>query len=245
MSDGRLSSVTFTGLVDAVGLPADAAETSSETSGAVRVLDPLSGSPVWEMARPFFSEISVVGDLLVLIEHRSGGNATVTGYDAATGAQRWRSHGVPTVGRPDVTWLGADAVLLRNGEPDGQTKALDRATGALRWTTPGLSQMVLAIGGEPVVIAADIDPNVGYDVTLLGANGSAITTGALPVGSGDYIPADGALYVVTGDTVVAIGLPDLAERWRVPAATEVNAPPDAVDSGFVSRVGDEVRAYLS
>jgi hypothetical protein len=53
------------------------------------------------------------------------------------------------------------------------------------------------------------------------------------------------LYAVAGDAVVALGLPGLAERWRVPAAIEENGLPAAVDSGFVSLVGDEVRAYLS
>jgi hypothetical protein len=79
-------------------------------------------------------------------------------------------------------------------------------------------------------------------VTLLGADGALLVTGALPVGSG-FVLADGAFYTADGDTVVALGLPDLTERWRVPAAIEHDM--DAIDGGFVSRVGDEVRAYLS
>ncbi len=247
VSDSRLIIESITGLADAVGLPADAADdwTGGETNGAVQVLDPASGSPVWEMARPFFSETSVVGDLLVLTEDRSGESDTVTGYEAATGAQRWQSPNVRTVGRPDVAWLGADAVLVQNGEPYGPAKALDRATGALRWTTPASVEMVLSIGGEPVVVAFD-DSSLASEMTLLGANGAPTATSALQVaGTGSVAPADGALYAVAGDAVVALGLPTLAERWRVPAAIEENGLPAAVESGFVSRVGDEVRAYVS
>jgi outer membrane protein assembly factor BamB len=168
----------------------------------------------------------------------------VTGYDAATGAQRWQSHSVRTVGRPDVAWLGVDAVLVENGEPYGPAKALDRATGALRWTTPAVIDTVLSIGGEPVVVTFD-DPSLAGAMALLGANGAPIATSALQVaGTGSVAPADGALYAVAGDAVVALGLPSLAEQWRVPAAIEENGLPAAVGSGFVSRVGDEVRAYL-
>jgi outer membrane protein assembly factor BamB len=146
MLDGRLITETLTGLADAVGLPADAAETDGEISGAVRVLDPATGSPIWEMARPSFSKTSVVGNLLVVTHHRIGEADTVTGYDAATGAQRWQARDVRGIGRPDVAWLGADAVLVRND--GGPATALDRATGALRWTTPAWINCVLSIGGS-------------------------------------------------------------------------------------------------
>lgn len=103
--------------------------------------------------------------------------------------------------------------------------AVPAAAPTLRWSVPLGTLAQIDVGDDVVAVAEPV--------------GSGVTVRRLDLASG----APTWSVDVDGDTVVAVGLPDLAERWRAPAA--IGHDMAAVDSGFVSLVGDEVRAYLS
>ncbi|MBI2796410.1 MAG: PQQ-binding-like beta-propeller repeat protein [Gemmatimonadetes bacterium] len=105
--------------------------------GRVFALDRSSGSDVWVIPRPAtlrpyegeWRPLVIVGDVVVL-----GSNlASLTGLNAATGAERWKISLTTTGSQLDPMRVAGGTVYLQLGS--GQLAALDPVAGRLLWTT--------------------------------------------------------------------------------------------------------------
>ncbi|MEJ3654256.1 PQQ-binding-like beta-propeller repeat protein [Actinomycetes bacterium KLBMP 9759] len=208
---------------------------------AFGVLDTTTGEPLWEHTGEPFSEASVVGDLVVVTRKEEATRDSAMAYDTTTGEPRWPAPAMlPRVGRSSVAALGIDALILEGGESGSSTAVLDRATGAVRWEGEHVVTDVLTVGGVPTPL--EVGEN---ETTVLDAVTGADRVTARIRGYDRFTVAGGAVYVADGDDVVARGLPDLEERWRVPGA----AGPDGtgfspVTGGFVTIGTTDVVAYM-
>ncbi|WP_232662126.1 outer membrane protein assembly factor BamB family protein [Pseudonocardia sp. TRM90224] len=205
------------------------------------VLDLATGEPLWEHTGEPFGDASVVGDLVVVTRKEEGARDSAMAYDTTTGEPRWTAPAsLPRVGRSSVAASGADALILEGGESGGNTAVLDRATGAVRWEGEHVVTDVLTVGGVPTPL--EVGEN---NITVLDATTGADLVTVPMRGYERFTVAGGAVYGADGDDVVARGLPDLEERWRVPGA----AGPDGtsfspVTGGFVTIGTADVVAYM-
>jgi len=201
------------------------------TSKTYGVLDPATGTPRWERPRELFSDATITGDLVIVTQDQPGQTDSAAAYDLATGAPRWAAPArLPNVGWADVVGLTPATVLVEGGEPGAFSAALDRDTGALRWQVPSVIAAVLTGGDAPLVLGR-VDRRVAvFD----GASGTTRATAELANTLGPTI-AGGVLYARDNNDVVALGLPDLVERWRVPGAAGADRTvPAAFTAGFVA-----------
>ncbi|SCL31211.1 PQQ-like domain-containing protein [Micromonospora nigra] len=126
------------GVIDRVvrALPGGPVEVlDSRTGSVLHQLDPSAGQ------RPIHHQVQVAGDLVLMVRSRP---ATLVAYEVDGLRQRW-STALPRVGR--VTPCG---VLLCVVGQTGGVRALDPATGAVRWYADEL-RAVLSVAGGPLV----------------------------------------------------------------------------------------------
>lgn len=156
------------------------------------------------------------------------------------GARRWElvagGNGPVAVG-PDGTvyapWATADGLEVR---------ALDRETGAVRWTAPqgaGWDRPLFPADGSVVIPGTDGD---GTARVLRRYSAAGELLWERPLAQGLTVTAvgrDGASYAISASTdeVVAIG-PDGHERWRVRPPSGVGGHP-VISAGLLQVPGDD------
>ncbi|RAY11845.1 hypothetical protein DPM19_28120 [Actinomadura craniellae] len=244
-----------------VGLVAHAVE-HRPCTGIVAV-DLETGRPLWQKRLgevPGLSQNMEPGTLAV-----AGGTAVVqayellTGYDLRTGAQRWESR-APEGCRFGGTAAGGDQALTELNCLPGQPKAraLDLATGRVRWEVPvpfrGASANIKLLSAAPPVLHVTGGGQRGANALIsFGAGGRVTAT--IPVDGGDqrldineygFDATPLRRLVVHGDLIIAVttevggaekeviayGLADGRMRWR----TEVR------DTMAITMAGDRLLA---
>jgi len=207
-----------------------------ETSN-VAVLDPATGEARWDLKRPLFGDVVIVGDTLVLTQD-DGGIGRATGYEVADGTERWQAK-VPPVGRTRVEPIGDDAILVISGDVSGSVAgdrgtavvALALADGSERWRTMASTTTTLLVDDEARVV---LDRDDGTEL-IKGLTGDVL-------GRSDTLPyappgiAGGAVYVAEDGKVAARAVPGLDVLWDVTVDDEELL--GATDGGFVTVAGD-------
>jgi outer membrane protein assembly factor BamB len=101
--------------------------------GYVSALDSADGHLIWQV-KPGATVYNTwrYGDVLAVLADQVSNHANVTGYDAATGAVRWR-YRIPGLGLYNTVaqTAGGGAAWIRQ---DGVVQTLDLVTGKLRWS---------------------------------------------------------------------------------------------------------------
>lgn len=194
------------------------------TSNTFGVLDPVSGTPIWERPRKMGSDGGIVGDLVVVTQDETGDDSAAA-YDVATGEPRWTGSRLPNLGRTRVARLTQDTILVQSNDLDAAA-ALDIRTGGLRWQVPVSIADAVVIDGRPLVVDRAGDTLDVFD----GRTGKALRTARF---EGPSALAGGVAYEAVGRDVVAVGLADLSERWRVSDIGRLNDL-FTVPGGFVA-----------
>ncbi|MGI5129442.1 PQQ-binding-like beta-propeller repeat protein [Pseudonocardia sp. CA-107938] len=208
--------------------------------GTDGVADPATGEPRWTQQNPLFTDVTVVGDRFVRTADVEPGPDTVTAYDLATGAQRWTAE-VDGIARAEVTPLDPDTLLVSGGGEVGLgAVAVSAVDGRVLWRTDRSPSTVLRLDGAPWAYREG-----DHAVTVLdGRTGAA----RQHQNAGSAVLAGGGIYVTDGVDVVANGLLDLAEHWRLPGVGDVYGL-DPVPGGLVTVVGTAeprtLAAYLT
>jgi outer membrane protein assembly factor BamB len=148
--------------------------------GEVLALDPASGDVLWRSpaTKDWSYGPTVEGDQVVQPSFEDG----VTTYDATTGAEQWRWSTRPGVGVAGVLAANDDVTVYATerypSNPSGveppadaqQLVALDRATGAVRWTLPAdvenMQWWAATIVGPSLLVPGSV---AGADVVALTA----------------------------------------------------------------------------
>ncbi|WP_135806680.1 outer membrane protein assembly factor BamB family protein [Halorussus marinus] len=183
-------------LADGVAYAAarDDDEADPDTRGTVHAIDLADGAAVWSKRlgeSPRFNPVGapVVGDGLVYVPTGTG---PLVALDADTGDEAWR------LAPPDGVQASpalADGVLYVAGL-DGTLRAVDAATGDPEWTGAGEKYYGGPTVGDRGVYAVGADGEV-VSWTRNGAERWRVRID--PPVSGSPVPADGMLYVGTGD----------------------------------------------
>jgi outer membrane protein assembly factor BamB len=171
-------------------------------SGTIYAVDAETGAPKWS-AQPFAGDTTLISifdpsvddDIVVsgFTKFTAPGTGGAVAFDAATGAMRWLVYypraaaDTSTNGRSTALWNGY--VLATSG--DGKIFALDRRTGAIVWTLPGVGRAPASGSLGPV--------RWGFDLRDLAVSGDRLFASS---GSG---------------WVVAYDLSAHSEAWRITA----------------------------
>lgn len=202
--------------------------------GGVTALDPATGEVVW--ARDTGTVLPTDDDGPLVVRTQTG---FVAALDPATGRELWETRLDQTT-YPDVT-VGRDVVVARR--PTGM-QALDRVTGATRWTTDEPVDEVHGVAGGSVVVTTPPGPRraSGSLVVLDAATGETRWTRARATGQ-RVLLVDGALHLqaastplerldpATGTLVWVVGAVDLV-TVDVPEAVAERGVPVMADRWF-------------
>jgi outer membrane protein assembly factor BamB len=134
----------------------DGATTYLAVESTVSALDSADGHVIWQ-ARPgtLLYNIWRYGTVLAVLSDQVGRHATVTGYDAATGAVLWRYRN-PGFGMYNVVVQTSGGAVAWIRE-DGVVQALDLRSGKLRWShRVAKNQMQLQFHGASVTAGAGV-----------------------------------------------------------------------------------------
>jgi outer membrane protein assembly factor BamB len=128
--------------------------------GAVEVLDPGTGRVRHRLAAPAdgpagYQQAWVVDDLVMVVRNSS----TIAAHTVDGLARRWQ------VTVPTATYVTSCGPMLCAGVASGGVTALDPATGAVRWRTDDILDMVLVGGGNALAIARSSAELVTIDLT--------------------------------------------------------------------------------
>ncbi|GGK28432.1 hypothetical protein GCM10010124_21310 [Pilimelia terevasa] len=194
----------------------------SDSSGTVTVYDAATGAKQWSRYLDVPVRTMVAGDVLVAGGAESTDAEEAAGFRLADGEVLWQRHW-PLLGRVLVN--GAAAV----GTPEGDTDLVDPATGRTLHTVPG----------------SYAPENLGADRTLTLESNRNVTTAREAAtrrvrwrsSSAQRIVAQAVgprtLHQVAEQELVALGLDDGAQRYRVP-----------LDDQYYSMVGAGDLLYL-
>ncbi len=218
----------------------DGAADADTQLGIDGVADPATGAARWTQANPLFTDVTVVNDMFVRTADVEPGPDTVGAFDLATGTPRW-SADVDGIGRAGVAPLDTGTLLISGGGGPGLgTAAVSVADGRVLWRAGRSPTGVLRLDGAPWAYVLDS----GVGTVVDGRTGAARdhrTGGFAELAGGGWYTSDG------GD-VVATGLADLAEHWRIPGFGDLYGM-DAVPGGIVAVIGRaeprELVAHLS
>lgn len=194
------------------------------TSDTFGVLDPVSGTPIWERPRRLYSDAMIVGGLVVVTQDETGIDSAAA-FDVATGAPRWAVSRLPNFGRASVSRLTPDTILV-GGKDREASAALDFRTGRLLWELPISIGEVVVIDGKPLVIDRGGETLAVFD----GRTGKAMKAARF---QGPSALAGGVAYEAVHRDVLAVGLADLTKRWRVRDIGSLNRL-FTVPGGFVA-----------
>lgn len=202
--------------------------------------DRVTGETVWQTARPegAFGVVAVpsLSVLAVAIYDSERHESAITGFDAATGEQRWQ---IPIPGwlHDEPTLVGETIVAGNNndplfGGPQAAVFAVDPATGKLRWrvsTGARWTGVQAAAGDKVYVMARDYDLDyqrllaldvetgesrwevkiAGHDEARLLADGYIFLSGAVLDGDRQSVPDD------EQDALIAIDAETGQVVWRI------------------------------
>lgn len=208
----------------------EAADDPGKTN--VAVVDPATGRSRWELHRPLFGDVQVVGTTLMLTQDRKGGTDQATAYDLADGAERW-SVDLPSIGRARVQPAGGEAVLVSGTGEAGASHhnvfALDLADGAQLWRAKAAQATSLLVDAKPRVLLSRTRAVELVD----GSTGKVLHRADPAPGVGLAGLAGGAYYDGQGDEVLARALPGLRVVWQA-AVAEGEQLAGVVPRGFVT-----------
>ncbi|SBT38464.1 outer membrane protein assembly factor BamB family protein [Micromonospora narathiwatensis] len=179
------------------------------------------GAPVWRFSLPVGDELFglwTVADLVLVASNPAGfpGDVRTVALDPRTGATRWRQPGHPT-----PTQAGGVIFDSPGTDGTGVLRAVDPATGKLRWSLPlagkgpmygygsrGVTALVL-VGGDGLVEVYDVD------------SGALRRAGRLPPAVDrayrlTHVLGDLLLVGDASGTAAAYGLDRLDRRWTLP-----------------------------
>jgi outer membrane protein assembly factor BamB len=228
-----------------------AVKDEDRSAGAVEALDLDTGARRWRAAlRASVKGTPVVhGDLVVAVEV----SGDTVALDLASGAERWR------VASPDPLRLFAfaDPTLMGDAVVVGDLshlRALDAATGALRWERTDLSPYQTIVMHSAPVVAGDVlvvgswptpqslvalDPATGatrWPATLPDADPVGITAGDTTVGTPCVDPKTGDLVVSGLGFLARIDATTGTTVWRRPASLPWNPATPAVTEHGIAAV---------
>ena len=242
-------------------------------AGSLLALDRVTGGVRWSAevgngARGGYSEPAVRADLVAV----AGGDGQVHAFDRATGAPRW-SVAVAPAATSGLSGAGAvvaatDAgfvVVSPDQEPEligdasgpGQIRALDPATGAVRWSQPvgevsGVGTAPTVYGGTVFVPGARLE---AFDVAtgarrwvapVSGASAFSFTPLAISEGVVFVPGADGRLHGLDASTGVersTVGAPSRVEGNPTPFPPAFTGSPQ--DTVFLPSASRRLYAYPS
>lgn len=219
-------------------------------AGGVEALDLATGAPRWRSAlASSVKGAPVVHGATVIAVDASG---DTVGLDLADGTQRWR---VPS---PDPLRLFAfadptlagDAVIVGDLS---HLRALDAATGALRWERRDLSPYQSIVGHAAPVLAGDVlvvgawpsprslvglDPATGatrWPQNLTVGDPTEVAAGDTAIGTPLHDPKTGDLFVSGLGFLARIDAASGDTRWHRPMTLPWNpAAPVATDAGIAA-----------
>jgi outer membrane protein assembly factor BamB len=209
-------------------------------------VDPASGRVLWTHQVPdrYAASPVALGDRCLV-----AGGATVDAV--AGGGLLWR-HTDDRANATDISVADGTAYLVVNDD-GGTVKALDTATGAIRWTSgmgsrgdrpapPVVAGGVVALHGEEQVVALDIATGARrWSAPDRGTGAGTVDTPPVALGSTVYAlsSSNGRLYAFDAATG--------AQQWV--ASTDISSPwllaagPAVADTLFVASIGGDVQAW--
>ena len=200
-------------------------------AGDVKALDPATGAVRWtaHASDAGIGTPVIAGDLVFVGAGADSTGSRLVAFDLASGAERWH----------DDRFLAAPAIagdIAYATGPDGLVSAIDRATGAVRWTGSLDGNLrAPAVAGDAVYVSADrlhqvvaLDQATGgelWRVDIDGANPCCIgvARGLVFVGT-----STGTVYAIGGDgaALTAKAIPS-AVAAAPTAAPSANPAPSA------------------
>jgi outer membrane protein assembly factor BamB len=215
-------SLSFAGSTVYAGSPSGTMYAIDATSGTARWavrLFPADTDHITVFEPTVDNDIVVAGYTKFPIAKPSRGG--VAALDAATGQVRWIAEypqpdtTIGTNGRTTVLWQN---VVLGSSKYKGTIYAMDRATGAILWTLPG-------VGRNPARFGANLEDR---DDRVVVVHGSTLYAAS------------------TSDWLVAYDLPSHMEMWRTESsAGSASTAPIVYDSGrvYVGLAGGQLVAF--
>ncbi|MFD5862673.1 serine/threonine-protein kinase [Streptomyces chartreusis] len=128
---------------------------SAPTDGRLEAFDPATGKSAWQQDGPAYSELSVVGGMLLL----TAADGTVTGVDGASGEKKW-NRSLPGHRRPYFVSFAKDPLAYATTtSDDGSSRitAVDPATGDVRWDARLEGTLTLAGTADGSVFLLPVD----------------------------------------------------------------------------------------
>lgn len=182
------------------------------------------GKKLWDIRLNGGAPAGVVasGDTIFAASDRPDG--TIATMRLHNGFDIWRRR---HTGRITLPLTLTDSLVIA-APREGNVIALDRARGERRWShrmAPAVTQPVEGVPGELLVATGD-------SIFRLSADSGKLREGVRAPGpiSAPWVRTDSAVIVATGTGVVAaIGMRDLAERWKVEVDGPVIVAPTLVD----------------
>jgi len=208
---------------------ADGVQVFVEADSGIIALNPLTGTRNW------YANLHVAGRPVAWnIVYRDGAvymidRYTIFALNASDGAVRWQ---VTPVVRPDGAWVAVDDRSVYLGTRDEDIVALDRATGAERWSTSFIAGwpnggVVIGFGvsGDTLYAAGAENLTAGKERAVVRAYDRIGGTQIAEYKSADSASSAGRQVTVAGNTVlvsdlyggsfIAIERFTMREKWRV------------------------------
>jgi outer membrane protein assembly factor BamB len=185
------------------------------------VRDPATGTPRWHTTLPTASgTFLVIGTTLITA---SFDGSLAVGYDVATGARKWKTPVSPAqpLEGPSASYLAqidTDTVLVSTSRL-GST-ALRASTGAPLWTDPATlpsdEPTVFRVGGKSYLLATFADHDGAPESVEVRDPSTGHPLHRTPLHVAYRRLASDTAYTIADDFLIALRLPELTERWRVP-----------------------------
>lgn len=180
----------------------------ADASGAVRVVETLTGRQVWQQRVSAQVSGPVVADPKTVVVMDGGGQ--VVAFDAGDGNRRWSTDGSSATGA-----ILGDTVVINSG---ATLEALDLTTGRYRWLLPTTGTLdALVSFGDTVVAATQLGTQV------IDIDGTVVAR----------LPAY-ELVSVVGDTMVGWGRTEAEFRYRDYSLLHTIDTPDRTLSSTVA-----------